>query len=77
MSAMTDEADLPKARTPRLWSVASAADLLDTNERTVWRMIRRGQLSRVRGVTGKTMVRDDELAALIEANTDRVDDAPA
>lgn len=55
--------------TPRLWSVTAAADQLDVTPRYVWSLIASGVLSRVR-MGGRTLVRDDELAELIESSTE-------
>jgi excisionase family DNA binding protein len=60
----------PDPQTVRLYSVPDAAYLLGVSERYVWELIREGVLARVR-MGHRTLVRDDELAALIERNTER------
>lgn len=70
--AQMDEPSQPEpAKTVRLYSVPHAADILGVSERVVWTLIREGKLSRVRFGPQTTRVRDDELAALVEQNTER------
>lgn len=60
---------MPAAASVRLHSVAVAADLLGgMSQRFVWQLIADGVLSRVK-IGRRTLVRDDELAAFIDANT--------
>jgi excisionase family DNA binding protein len=62
---------LPEARAVRLYSIPAAAELLGVSERYVWQLIADGVLSKVEQGR-RTMIRDDELAAYIEAHTVRV-----
>ena len=56
---------------PQLHSVPTASKLLGgISERTVWRYISEGVLKPVR-LGGRTMLRDDDLARLIEQATEK------
>jgi excisionase family DNA binding protein len=61
----------PGGSAPQLHSVRDAAKILGSvSERFVWQLVHDGVLTRVR-IGSRTLVRDDELAAYIEANTER------
>lgn len=62
--------DRGEAERRRCYSVPDAADILGMSARYVWALLREGTLNPVR-LGHRTFVRDDELAALIERNTDR------
>lgn len=64
----TEQFPAPEPLAVRLYSVMTAADMLDMSPRYVWQLMREGELSRVK-LGSHTRVRDDELAELIDANT--------
>ena len=78
METTTTEPDHPQA--VRLYSVETAADILDVSPRRVWELIREGSLRRVRlregPRGGHTRVRDDDLAAFIDRSTVAGDGEP-
>ena len=66
---MPEIAEIPPPKAPRLYSVRDSAKLLgDVSERFVWQKIHDGVLRTVK-LGSRTLLRDDDLAAYIDANT--------
>jgi excisionase family DNA binding protein len=60
--------DPPEQRAPLIYDVPTAAKIIDRSERFTWNLIKSGELRHVR--QGRSVgVRDDDLAAYIEAHT--------
>ena len=66
---MTDTAMSEPAST-RLWGIRDAADRLGVSERFVWQLVADSKLRAVK-LGRRTFVRDDDLAAYIDAHTER------
>jgi excisionase family DNA binding protein len=56
-------------QTPALYSVYEAAEVLHLNPATVWKLAKKGRL-RLTKIGRRTVVRRDDLAALIAASGD-------
>ena len=67
---VTEASQPDPAATVRLYSVPTVATILDVTERFVWTLIREGKLHRVR-IGARSLIRDDELARLIDEATER------
>jgi excisionase family DNA binding protein len=66
---MSDATASEIAASTRLWSIPQAAERLGMSERYVWNLVADGTLRTVKQGR-RTLVRDDDLAAYIDARTE-------